>query len=205
VNYFSIIDVETTGFSPLKNDKIVEIGIIKIDEDGKFLGSFESLVNPQRDVGPTHIHGISESMVTAAPLFSEIACDILEFLDGTYLAAHNYEFDMGFLKNEFIPFGVDLSSFPGFCTLKIARELLPGLPSRSLEHLARHFSIKNSLIHSAYSDAAAASELLLIFLKKYKYQLKYERMKVVENGMKDNLFFQSSGRKLTRVDLLELS
>ncbi|MCP5514009.1 MAG: 3'-5' exonuclease [Spirochaetales bacterium] len=204
MNYFSIIDVETTGFSPLKNDRIVEIGIIKIDEDGKFLGSFETLVNPQREVGPTHVHGISESMVKGAPCFPEIACDILEFIDGTYMAAHNSEFDMGFLRNEFSPFGVDISAFPGFCTLKIAREILPSLPSRSLEYLTRHFDIKNPLMHSAYSDAVAASELLLIFLKKYNYQLKYDRMKTVENVMKDNLFFTPSGKKLTRADLLKM-
>lgn len=203
LNYFSIIDVETTGFSPLKNDKIIEIGIIKIDEDGKFLGSFETLVNPEREVGPTHVHGISDSMVIGAPRFSEIACDILEFIDGTYLAAHNAEFDMSFLSNEFSPFGVNISSFSGFCTLKIAREILPSLPSKSLENLARHFSIKNSLMHSAYSDAVTASELLLIFLKKYNYRLKYDRMKIVENVMKDNLFFTPSGRKLTRSDLLK--
>jgi DNA polymerase-3 subunit epsilon len=46
----AFIDVETTGFSPKKGDRIVEVAVINTDWNGNVLGQFETLVNPLREV-----------------------------------------------------------------------------------------------------------------------------------------------------------
>ena len=68
--YFSLIDLETTGL--FKNDRIVEISIRKVDFQGKEIEHLNTLVNPERDVGPQSIHKISALDVQNAPVFSEL-------------------------------------------------------------------------------------------------------------------------------------
>ena len=63
-----VVDVETTGFG--RQDKILEIAAIALDPTTwEIVDEYDTLINPQRDVGPTGVHGISASMVEAAPTF----------------------------------------------------------------------------------------------------------------------------------------
>ena len=50
---YTVIDVETTGFSPRQHDRIVEIAAVYVSETGQIEGEWATLVNPGRDVGPT--------------------------------------------------------------------------------------------------------------------------------------------------------
>ena len=194
MNIFSILDVETTGFNFRKGDRIVEIGIVKIDEEGNFIEGFDTLLNPEQDVGPVTVHGITNEMVKDAPKFSEIVFDILEFLKNSYVAAHNADFDFPFINNELTRIGLTPLS-GGFCTLKIARKLLPNLPSRSLQYLAKYFNVKNDLPHSAYSDAFATAQLLKIFINQYDYKINLENLKKVENPLTCSDDFSLSRKK----------
>ena len=60
---FSVVDVETTGFSPQRGDRIVEIGLVRLNSELQIEKTFETLINPRRDVGSTSIHGITAKMV----------------------------------------------------------------------------------------------------------------------------------------------
>ena len=55
----AVIDLETTGLSPWRHDRVVEIGIVVISPDGTVHSEYETLVNPNRDMGPSCIHRIS--------------------------------------------------------------------------------------------------------------------------------------------------
>ena len=68
----AIIDVETTGLNPYRHDSIVELAALVTRPDGTVLRTFETLINPDRDIGPTRLHGLSTCDVLAAPRFSEI-------------------------------------------------------------------------------------------------------------------------------------
>ena len=48
---FAVVDLETTGFSPLVGDRIVEIGIVRIAGDGSTVDEYATLINPLREVG----------------------------------------------------------------------------------------------------------------------------------------------------------
>lgn len=168
--HFSVLDVETTGFSPKCNDRVLEIGITKIDSDGKVIDQFDTLLNPNRDVGPTQIHGITAEMIQKAPAFEEIASNVLMFLNESIIVAHNANFDIRFLQNEFELSGYRNLNWPCLCTLKISRELLPELPSKKLECLCDFFDVQNTESHTAINDSLATARIFEIFLNKFNYK-----------------------------------
>ena len=74
---FSVVDVETTGLFPGGHDRVIEIAVVRVRGDGAFVDEYCTLVNPERDVGPTHVHGIRTRDILEAPRFAEIAGDVL--------------------------------------------------------------------------------------------------------------------------------
>ena len=168
--YFSVLDIESTGLSPKHGDRVIELGITKIDMNGNVIDTYETLINPERKVSASNIHGITDRMVKNAPFFSDIADELLLFINNTVVVAHNAGFDMSFLKWEFSNSGYDISEFPRLCTLIMARKLLPLLPSKKLGSLCEHFGIDSGLAHSALADAAAAAELFIILMNTYNYR-----------------------------------
>lgn len=55
---YAVVDVETTGLFSAGQDRIAEIAVVLVDPDGKVEDSWATLVNPGRDLGAQHIHGI---------------------------------------------------------------------------------------------------------------------------------------------------
>ncbi len=138
---YAVVDVETTGFSPKHHDRIVEIGIVRANARGEVIDEYATLVNPGRDVGPTHIHGISAGDVADAPRFEEVVGDVLSLMRGAVLVAHNAAFDLRFLCHECDVGRAPLPAVEYLCTLSLAKRLTPGLPSRRLAVLCEHFDI----------------------------------------------------------------
>ncbi len=72
-----VVDRETTVLS--KNDRILEVAAVTLDPfTGEVVDEYDTLINPERDPGPTFVHGISASMVEAAPTFHEVAAALGE-------------------------------------------------------------------------------------------------------------------------------
>ena len=70
---YTIVDLETTGLFPRQHDRVLEIGLINVSDTGEIESEWATLVNPQRDVGPTSIHGITARDVLDAPTFKDVA------------------------------------------------------------------------------------------------------------------------------------
>lgn len=162
---YAVVDLETTGIHPGRHERIVEIGVVHLCSEGRVTGRWETLVNPQRDVGPQHIHGIAAADVLRAPRFEQIAGELIELLAGRVVVAHNLRFDAGFLAAEFARCGVDapISHELGLCTMMLARRYLPGA-GRSLADCCAAFGISIDNAHRAIDDAAAAAGLLAGYL-----------------------------------------
>src|SRR4030042_6856342 len=94
---FAVIDVETTGLFPRKNDRIVEVAVVTVTGRGEVLGEYATLLNPGRDLGPVDIHGIRGSDVVSAPRFQDVAGDLVDRLSGSVVAGHNLRFDLDFV------------------------------------------------------------------------------------------------------------
>jgi DNA polymerase-3 subunit epsilon len=163
---FAVIDLETTGFSAGKSDRVVEIGIVLLDPQGDREGIFETLVNPGRDVGPTHVHGISARDVFDAPSFEVIAPRLVQILRDRALVFHNAQFDKSFLFSELERAGLLVwdASVPVLCTMTLASDFLPG-NGRSLEACCQAYDIINPSAHSALADAEATAELLRAYMQ----------------------------------------
>ena len=75
-NYVAL-DLETTGLSP-KNDRILEIGAVKIEE-GRETGRIATLIDPQMKIPEriTALTGISQKMVKGMPVN-----DVISRLEG---------------------------------------------------------------------------------------------------------------------------
>lgn len=117
----AVLDVETTGLHPKHGNRIIEIAIVVIGPNGVVEKEFVSLVNPNRDVGPTKIHNINASDIINAPKFEDIAGHILEALQGCVaIAGHNVRFDKGFLKHEFERLEIQLPEYFSLCTMHLS-------------------------------------------------------------------------------------
>lgn len=152
---FVVLDTETTGFN--KNDRVIEIACI-VFSAGEVIDEYSTLINPNRDVGKTQIHGIRPSMISSAPIFSEIANDILRILQNRILIAHNLAFDSRMLKQEFDKLGIDLNLGRGFCTMTEVSRIYSA-QSSSLEKACSIFDIAQDDAHHALGDARATLKL----------------------------------------------
>lgn len=160
-----VIDLETTGNSPKKGDRIIQIGAVMI-EDGRITRQFSSLTNPMQEI-PVFIEeltGITSSMVKDAPLFAEIAPEVLNMLKDAYFVAHNVLFDLSFLQEELLAAGFDGFYGPVLDTVEMARILYPTADSFKLTDLAVKQNLRHDRPHQADSDAYVTAELLLIML-----------------------------------------
>ncbi|GGK63534.1 hypothetical protein Sme01_05740 [Sphaerisporangium melleum] len=162
---YAVIDVETTGLRPSWHDRIIEIGVVHTDLDGRVTGEWSTLVNPERDLGPQRIHGISAADVRHAPTFKEIAGTMTALLRGRVPVAHNLAFDTAFLEAEFSRVGVASPSLAviGVCTMTEAGRFLPHAP-RNLAGCCAVADIPLDGHHDALIDARAAASLLRHYL-----------------------------------------
>jgi len=146
------VDCETTGLG--RYDRILEIAVVEVDiATGRAIDEFETLVDPGRDVGPVDVHGVTASMVSAAPRFDEVAGALARRLGGATLVAHNLAFDARFLRQEFQRLDTDFNPGSGFCTLRVT--------SQKLGLACERFGVPLTAAHRALGDARATARLAM--------------------------------------------
>jgi DNA polymerase-3 subunit epsilon len=148
-------DVETTGLN--KSDRIVEIGFVAFS-DGKVIEEWSTLLNPLRDIGKSNIHGITPTMVSAAPLFEDVINDIFRMINGRVLVAHNLSFDVRMLIQEFNRANTQGEIGKGFCTMIASRRLLAG-SGDSLAATCSELGVETVKAHSALGDARMTMQI----------------------------------------------
>lgn len=161
---FCVIDTETTG-GHADFDRVIDLAVFRL-KGGEIQEKYQTLINPGRPIPPwiTALTGIDDDAVRNAPPFAEVADEALAIISKGVFAAHNAMFDYGFVQREFIRHGIFFES-PQVCTLKLARQLLPELPSRSLGFLCEHLLIDIWDRHRAHGDAEATAYVLKNFLR----------------------------------------
>lgn len=160
-----IFDFETTGLDTLR-DRIIEIGAIKF-MDGKRVADFSTLVKPDIPLPEvaSKITGITSEMLEGQPSIEQVLPDFLQFIDHSFLVAHNAEFDMAFLRSACQRLGYQIE-YPCFCTLKMARQLLPDLESKNLDTLAKHYGLTFAARHRSIGDCEVTGAVLQALLGK---------------------------------------
>ena len=158
-----MIDFETTGLSPAMGDRVTEVAALRI-VDGRVTERYVSLINCQVRIPSfiSQLTGISQAMVDAAPPVSKVVPELLDFIGGDALSAHNASFDEKFLKAEAARLDLSPRHEGLVCSLKLSRRVFPGLTSYKLGLLSGQLGIRfRSAAHRAESDAEVAAEVLI--------------------------------------------
>jgi len=135
---FVAVDVETTGLSTKRGDRIIEIGAVVLEGD-RIGEEFHALICVKERIhwAAQQVHGITEEMLLGKPRADEVMPEFRKFIAYCALVAHNARFDMGFISDEFLRLGMGLTN-PCHCTLELSRRLYPKLPNHKLETVYRH-------------------------------------------------------------------
>jgi ATP-dependent DNA helicase DinG len=166
---YIVVDLETTGHSFSKGDRIIQIGAVVIEND-EIVEMFASFVNPGQNIPPfiEELTGISDEVVANAPSFHEIIPELLPLFDESTFVAHNVDFDLTFLKKQIESEGYIFPSLPVFDTVELSRILLPQQESYKLGQLAEQLGYSHNRPHQADSDAEVTATLFMTLLHKLK-------------------------------------
>ncbi len=163
---FVALDVETTGLDP-ERDRITEVGLVRCDAEGRVLETFESLVNPGRDI-PLFIEqltGVTNEAVRDAPKLGAVGAELLRFVGGGPVVGQNVGFDLACLRRE----GLRLEA-PAIDTASLSRILMPERENvrdkRGLMALAAALGVEAGVHHRALPDAQTAAAIFLALLRR---------------------------------------
>jgi len=158
---FCIVDIETTGLDPTK-DEIIEIGAIRYLADGSTT-TFQRLIKPKNPV-PVFIYQltkITEDELKKADSAKKVLTEFYAFLsEEDVIVCHNAEFDMRFLQRHIsksLKKDIQNQSLDTLCPCQI---FTPFLKSHALDAMAQYFNIEIANAHRAISDAQATGSLL---------------------------------------------
>ena len=173
---FIVFDIETTGFSS-KNDKIIEIGAVKI-KNREIVDTFSEFIYPKCKIPYkiTELTGITDEMVKDADPIEIVLPKFMKFIDGCAVVAHNAAFDTGFIKKNCNDLGLEFTSTI-VDTVPMARFLYPDLKRVKLNLVAKYLGVSLENHHRAVDDAKATADIFLISIKKMIEELNINNIK----------------------------
>lgn len=171
---YVVVDCETTGLHPSAHHRIVELALVPVDGAGRCGEIWCTLLRPDRDLGPTEIHGIRGRDLVDAPSFEDVLGDVLDRLADRVVVAHNARFDCAFLEHELARAGVDIAPLPALCTMELAGRLGLGGGRARLAECCAAIGVEHGDTHTAAADALACAALLAAYLPALAAQSLYE-------------------------------
>ena len=155
-------DCETTGLQPFGGDRMIEFGavVISIGEDGKVadIVPHSWMVDPGIPIPRvvTNLTGITDSDVQGAPTFEDITFDVRALFENAVTVAHNYTFDLGFLRAEAQRCGLRWPEpLAEIDTVDLSMRVFPEARSHKLDALCERLNVTLDQHHRATDDASA--------------------------------------------------
>ena len=173
---YVVVDIETTGHSPAKGDRIIQIAMVTIENE-KIIDTYTEFINPGRKI-PMFIQdltNIADSDVADALPFEAHAETIYEKMRDAIFVAHNTNFDLPFLQSEFKRSGLAMWQGLTMDTVELARLMYPTSFSYKLQDIASELGIPLESAHRADDDAMATA-LLFLQAKEDMNRLPYETL-----------------------------
>jgi DNA polymerase-3 subunit epsilon len=202
-----ILDTETTGLSPEKGHRIIEIGCLEMINRRLTGSQLHFYLNPNRaiDVGAQEKHGLSVEFLSDKPVFGDIADELIEYLKSAELIIHNAPFDIRFIDSEF---RLAKKSFfvMKHCTvidtLLSARHKHPGKPN-DLDSLCRRYQVNNEHreFHGALLDSHLLAQVYLAMTGGQEELFGEEGGGVKKTSMTQKIAVASSGVSQNRIHL----
>ena len=151
---FIVLDTETTGLNT-REDRITEIGCIKVDENLIEVDQYHQYINPEYKIssGAESVTGLTNDILKGYPTFKEIQDNFLSFIDKDIIIAHNAKFDITIINSELRRNGKDILTNDFIDTLLLSRQKFPGYHA-NLDALSERLAIvTNREKHGALLDA----------------------------------------------------
>ncbi len=161
-----VLDFETTGLSPLRGDRAIEIGAVRIVK-GQITERFQQLMNPGRRISSfiEDYTGISNAMLADSPPCETVMAQFADFLGEDNLVAHNASFDQRFLEAELARVKKPIAGSFG-CSMLLSRRIYPDAPSHRLGSLVAYKKLPNDgVFHRALADSEMTAHLWLNMLE----------------------------------------
>lgn len=189
---YCVFDTETTGLSS-RYGRIIEFGGVII-EGGNVIRRWDTFINPEMDLSNSQealaINHISEEELLRAPKMSEVLPQILEFIKGSILVAHNATFDVGFLDETLRRFHLPPINNPVIDTLALSHYFFPFSGKHNEGALLKNLNLQvysDKQAHRADYDANALSEGWLVLQTRLEIEhpgIKHEDLAklVIERG-----------------------
>jgi DNA polymerase-3 subunit epsilon len=160
---YVVLDLETTGLSPERGDRITEIGAVRIRE-GRIVERFQSLVNCNVLIPSfiTAYTGITQRMVDQAPPVMTVIRSLNMFIADAPIIAHNASFDQRFFLSENKRCNLTTNVTPFICSMRVARRLYPSFRSHALGRLGAELGLGyQGSAHRAGTDAELTAQIML--------------------------------------------
>lgn len=166
-SHYVVVDLETTGLSPAKGGRIIEIAAVRV-LNGEIKDTFHTLINPQLKIPPkiTQLTGIRNGDVEDKPTRFQVLPQLYQFIGNAVVVCHNVAFDWSrFLLDGFKQVGI----YPNnetFCTLKFFKKVMPGLGrgGYTLDRLCELLQVSLEHHHQALDDTVSTAKCLISFL-----------------------------------------
>jgi DNA polymerase III subunit epsilon len=163
-----ILDTETTGLEHAQGHRLIEIGAVELVNRRATGRTFHYYLDPERDVDEdaAKVHGIRRAQLVGKPKFAQVAQELVDFISGAELLAHNASFDVAFLDMELGRLGekrrIAAIASKVTDTLVLARQMHPG-QANNLDALCKRYHIDNSRrdLHGALLDARILADVYL--------------------------------------------
>ena len=164
------LDTETTGFNAnvaQNPDRMVEIGCVELVNRKLTGNNLHFYLNPERDSeeGALRVYGLTTEFLSDKPKFAAIAQQLIDYVAGAEVIAHNAPFDLSFLDAELVraghkPFKKYVDTVTD--TLVMAKEMFPG-KRNSLDALCDRLEVDNSgrTLHGALLDAELLADVYI--------------------------------------------
>ena len=161
---YVVLDVETTGLSPWRGDRVIEIGAVAL-EGGSVMAEFSTLIQAPVEIPfyASQINGITHEMLIGQPTPEEVFPVFDAFIRDSILVAHNARFDLRFLRREYELLGTKLRR-RHICTLEMSRSRFPHLRNHKLETVYRYLindTASGVQTHRALDDARMVARIWL--------------------------------------------
>ena len=188
-----VLDTETTGLDHENGHRIVEIGIVELQNHLPTGNNFHYYLNPERDSDKRalEIHGLSREFLNDQPRFSDIAEEFVKYLSNSKIIIHNASFDVGFINAELVRCNLkELDEDVIIDTLILAKKKFLG-QSVSLDSLCKKYSIDlgGRDVHGALKDAKLLASVYLELVGGRQSKLDFDiKSNSINSGEESHLF-----------------
>lgn len=166
VSSYVVLDIETTGLSPSKNE-IIELAAIKV-KNNKVLEVYNKLIKPQENISEliTSITNISKEMIENSPTIDEIISDFYGFIKDEIIIGYNVCFDLKFINdkcNKYLGFSISNKYID---VMRLVKMIFPNIHHYKQTDIADLFNINIDSAHRALKDCEICNSI-------------YERIKII--------------------------